>query len=266
MFTSRKVSAWALVASLGSLLTGCAAAEDDDPSFDDTATGGVSGTGATVGTGAVAGTGATASSTGGITGTGAVAGTGGVPGAGGVVTTGGTVGTGGVVGTGGTTSGSVQYAFNSSVEGFTISYSPDVSGGTVSHDSGQGDPASGAMKLDLPFNGTDQQIHASIVLPSSQNLTGKTITMRVKLESGLNSSPDNPGGATVFAKSGDGYTWGAGQWTNLSSSDGWVTVQFQVTADGGFNPADVREIGIKLATGSTGSFSSAVVYVDTISY
>jgi hypothetical protein len=184
--------------------------------------------------------------------------------------TGGDAGAG--TGTGGGGSDVTEIGFDSNLEGLANGYTDGFGMGGAGGGGAVGDviqdPADGGVaKLTIPFSGTDQQYHVSVNFEEPLNLSGKVITARVKLVSGLNDAPANPGGATLFAKSGDDFVWGAGTWTNLDTELGWTELTFATdNAEGGFDASDVREIGIKFATGSAGSFSEAVVYIDYIRY
>lgn len=192
-------------------------------------------------------------------------GSGGKPASGGKPSTAGSSGSGGSAATGN------GWKFPSNVESWTISYGEPGSlmgSGSLSHDGGAGNPENGSLKVTVPFNGVDQKLDVSIALDAT-NLTGKTITAKVKLDSGLSTSPDNPGGAKLYVKTGDAYVYADGGWTNLDGN--WASLSLNVSSPGGFvagthTPSDVREIGIEIATGSQGSYSSATVHIDTVVY
>jgi hypothetical protein len=101
------------------------------------------------------------------------------------------------------------------------------------------------------------------------NMAGTTITAQIKLDSGLSTSPVNVGRAFLIVKSGVGYTYVAGPAVSLDSSAGWVTLTMNTdqppgTAPPEYDPCDIREIDISIQTGSLGTYTTAVVHIDTI--
>ena len=183
---------------------------------------------------------------------------------------------GGNAGTSGSSSGGSAptgngWRFPTNSETWAASYGEPSSApgsSSVSWDSGVGNPENGSLELTVPFSGTDQKLDVSIgIEPTS--FAGKTITAKVKLDSGLSTSPDHPGGAKLYVKTGDGFVYADGGWTNLEGD--WASLSLNVSSPGGFiagahDPADVREIGVEIATGSQGSYAGASVHIDSIVY
>jgi len=163
------------------------------------------------------------------------------------------------------------WRFPSSVESWAPSYGEPgslMSASDLSWDSATGNPENGSLELSIPFNGTDQKLDVSIGV-AGFNMTGKTLTAKVKLDSGLSSSPDNPGGAKLYVKTGPQFVYADSGWTNLDGN--WASLSLNVSSPAGYvagthTPSDVREIGVEIATGSQGSYSSAVVHIDTVVY
>jgi|GEM_PF-6368208 len=194
-------------------------------------------------------------------------------------TSGGTTGSGGTTsggttGSGGTSSGNAVWAsFDSELEGFSITFD-DTTGGSnsASHDSSDGDPSNGSVRIEAMIAGPNEKVFFSGYPISALDLTGDTITARVRLDSGLSSDESCPGGAYIFAKSGEGYVFARGEWRNLSASEGWVTLEFNTGApeyDEGFLPSDVREIGVAISSGGdcgSAPYGSAVAHIDSISF
>ena len=98
---------------------------------------------------------------------------------------------------------------------------------------------------------------------------------------GDTSDPSIPAGGTkVYAKSGMGYCYANGMYTNLGDQTypigEWQEIQFNLlrTPDyedpacaEPFDPSDVREIGVQFDSGSTSTTATtAVVLIDTITY
>jgi hypothetical protein len=174
-------------------------------------------------------------------------------------------------GTGGSPAVTSGWRFPSNVESWAPSYGEPASllgASSLSWDSAAGNPENGSLELSVPFDGTDQKLEVSIGV-AGFNMTGKTITAKVKLGSGLSSSPDNPGGAKLYVKTGNQFVYADSGWTNLDGD--WASLSLDVSSPGGFiagthTPSDVREIGVEIATGSQGSYSSANVHIDTVIY
>lgn len=260
------------------ILLGCAASATGGDTEGD-GTGGSSGGTTVVGSGGAVTSAGGSASAGGSSGT-----SGGASGVGGGLSTGGTgtstggttaagggTSTGGDTGTGGS-SGSAWATFDSDLDGFSITYENTAGADTATHDGTTGDPSNGSMELDVKVAGPDEKVFVSGYPASPLDLTGHTITARIKLDSGLSDDESCPGGAYIFAKSGDGYDFARGTWTNLSVSDGWVTLTMD-TGDPdyteGFVASDVREIGVAVSSGGTcGSdpYGAAIVHVDTIAF
>jgi len=253
--------------SLSVFALGCAAesgAPSDGSSGGTPSTGGTFSSGGAT-TGGAPSSGGTFSSGGSLPGaSGGVAGT--------VGTTGGTAGTGG---TGGAVSTN-GYTFDTDMQGFVATFSiPDTLTKTLVWSATEGDPAPGALQLDVAFAALDQKVNAQLNFATPTDFTGKTITAHVKLASGLTTDAANPGGAKLYIKTGDTYVYAANNWTNLevASIGTWITLSLPVDAPpyvdaaGLNNPAAVREIGIEIATSSTSAdYAPAVVYIDSITY
>ncbi len=242
---SRIISATACTLLALGMTAACGEGGEDPPATD--------GTGGVTATGGGTSTGSSTSATGG---------------GGNTTSTGGAAGaaTGGGSGT--------EIGFDSSLEGLTNSYTEGFGAGQggasavgdLIHDDAEG----GVAKATIPFSADLQGYYVSLNFdePLDLSAAGTVITARVKLVSGLTSDVDHPGGATLFAKSGDEFDWGAGTWTNIDVESSWIELTFALSAaEAPFNAADVREIGIKFATGEGGSdYSDAVILIDYIKY
>ena len=285
---ARPDSDWArrcLIVTIAIALGGCATGVEPESGARDAAGGSLGTSGAASGGSSGAGPSSGGSSTGGSstggsggstsTGGSSSGGTGGATGGSGGSTSTGGSSTGGSS-SGGTGSQATRWTFDNDLQDWTVSYSEpaSIAGMTAaSWDAAAGDPANGSAKLDIAFSATSQKLDFSIAL-SSANLSGKTLTARVRLDSGLSGDTSNPGGAKLYVKSGSNYVYADGGWNNMDSSKGWVTLTLSVTSPSGFvqNPAqympsDIREIGIEFATGSSGSsYSTGHVHVDTVGY
>jgi hypothetical protein len=274
------VASIASVACLAFVVLNCGSKGSGD---DTAATAGAGDTTATAGAGTTPTAGA---SSGGATSTG------GAPAAGG-----GTSGSTSIAGTGGGSGAAVtkSYTFDMDVETWKVQY---TSSGALPGDAGtapliapgdvmlswnnmDGNPATppGAIQLNIPYSTASQYVGAGISLATKVDLTGKIIHANIKVVSGLGTAADlmsNPGGAKLYAKSGTGYVYAAGTYTNVTVTGAWIPITFDLsdpsyvdkTNDAGsFDPSDIREIGIQLDTSGTSTTAEpAVDLIDTVWY
>jgi hypothetical protein len=77
----------------------------------------------------------------------------------------------------------------------------------------------------------------------------------------------------VYVKSGAGYVYADGGYTAIPTLGTWISATLNVdapaytdTVAGTFSAADIREIGLEIATGSEGTYAEAVLLLDTIDY
>jgi len=203
----------------------------------------------------------------------------GATGATGGSSSGGTSGSAGSGGSGASPSFEKSWTFASGLEGWDKLYGSPASLKTdamVTADPADGSPDKGSVKIEIPFSAADQKLDVGINLSTPADLTGKTLSAMIKLDSGLSTGTSNPGGAKLYVKSGAGFVFADGGWNNLSVG-GFTKITrnpanpgFVDTANeaGAFNQADIREIGVEIATGSTATatWSAAVVHLDTVGY
>jgi hypothetical protein len=158
---------------------------------------------------------------------------------------------------------------------------------TFSLDSTDGAPEptvnAGSLKIEAPFSAfttPDQAVDFQFKLVGAPlDLTGKTLFLYLKLDSGFVSDPNAPGGFIFYAKSGPNWDWGQAPWQNLDPTrvNKWYKYIFKLAsaqpATGGvpFDPSQVMSIGLKIDTGSptstpTADPGAAVFHLDTIGY
>jgi hypothetical protein len=143
----------------------------------------------------------------------------------------------------------------------------------------------GSLRIDAPFSAytqPDQSVDFQFMLRSAPvDLTGKTLFVYLKLDSGFSPDPSAPGGLIFYAKSGMNWDWGQAPWLNLDPTvvGQWRKYVFNLsTAESGatniapFDPSQVMSIGIKLDTGSPtitplpAPPAPAVFHIDSIGY
>jgi hypothetical protein len=126
----------------------------------------------------------------------------------------------------------------------------------------------GSAKLTIPFDGTGEQFLFAQNM-NGINLQHAIVTAYIKLDSGLNLSPQYTGIAYLVLKTTTAYNFAPGQAINLDSSAGFVQLSLNADAPNtnppfGYDPCDVREIDVEIDTPNTGTFTTAVIHIDTI--
>jgi len=166
--------------------------------------------------------------------------------------------------------------FDSNLQTWSIGYNPASLATQLVWDAAVGNPAAGSASLYVPFSGpSNQQITFSLGI-SPTDMTGKTFSAMLRLDSGMNSNATYPGNANIYLKSTGAYIYGGSLATNLDSTSGsptWVTLTLNAdspngTVNGGYTPTDIREIGIQINTSSTGSgtYVPAIFHIDEFIY
>jgi hypothetical protein len=140
-----------------------------------------------------------------------------------------------------------------------------------------------SMKIVAPFSeftSPDQAIDFQFKLQGAPvDLSGKTLFLYLKLDSGFVQDPSAPGGFIFYAKSGSDWVWGQAAWQNLdpNRTGKWWRYQFTLAdaepGEGGakFDPSQVMSIGLKIDTGSPTSTPSsqpteATFHLDSLGY
>jgi hypothetical protein len=140
-----------------------------------------------------------------------------------------------------------------------------------------------SMKIVAPFSEfttPDQAVDFQFMLPGQPvDLTGKTLFMYLKLDSGFVQDANAPGGFIFYAKSGADWVWGQADWYNIepSRTGKWWRYTFKLAdakpGEGGaeFDPSQVMAIGFKIDTGSpqsepTDQPSEATFHLDSLGY
>jgi len=163
------------------------------------------------------------------------------------------------------------WSFRSGFEGAAIgSADPTLVATTVlGHDPATGSPGLGSLALEIPFSAPDQGVNVRIPLDPTRDLTGRTLTARVRVDNWDGIIPANPPGAMLFVTAGDAYCWAGGGWVNLAESPDWITLRFDLDeADFGEcvggTITDVRELGVNFGTSPAGADGPAALHVDSL--
>lgn len=201
--------------------------------------------------------------------------------------TGGTSGSGGSSGKGGSSGSGAspavhEWNFDEDLEGWALhsdAKPASLAGETTlewSDEEGEGDVV-GSAKLTIPFTGQEDYVLLSFNVPSDiADMSGLRLEVRTMLAEGLTDDTMNPGGAQPFAKGGEAYVWAQGSWTNLGVNERGLFITAPLTFDlptndeataplDGYDPANIREFGVKIGTGGSGTdYHEAVVYIDSV--
>jgi len=250
------------------------------------------------GTGGTGGGGAGGTGTGGAAGAAGSTGTGGAAGASGTTGSGGssgttgsggssgTTGSGGAAGSntdGGTTNAALWYTFDTTKQGWALGTSgtgniASVEGGTppaLSWDSAVGDPNNGSLKVTGTFTNYNQllQVNSGIISPAL-DLTGKTVHVWVRLDSGGAGTGFSGGVQLQFLSTPGAYNFGqnnsqyvtltAGTWTEITAD---MTAVHSMYAS--FDPSQVIQVQVQFVTGGQpegGTFTTTtpVFHIDTV--
>jgi hypothetical protein len=158
----------------------------------------------------------------------------------------------------------------------TLAPVPGVDGGPgtgtqVEIDNTDGMPATpvvGSVKLTIPFDQPNEEMLFAQNM-NGLNMKDEVVTAYIKLNSGLNTGPVNVGRAFLILKSTAAYDYVAGPSVSLDPTAGWVQLSIDVNNPGqvpqGYDPCDIREIDVSVQTGGSGTYTTAVVHIDTIS-
>lgn len=166
------------------------------------------------------------------------------------------------------------YTFDTSAQGFGLN--PYVPGtprkNLAAPDSGASptlvhDMAAGALKLTATFTDYSQLVDVVVGLQPAQNLTGKTLHARVRLDTGTFAVGM---GATLHAGTGTTYAYGSGMYTSLTAGT-WTDLTMDLTKPAmTFDPTMVVQIGIQVYSGDpleAGAFPGpvdVVIEIDSV--
>lgn len=189
---------------------------------------------------------------------------------------GGTAGTSGTGGTNGGGSFVEVWDFSADTEGFVPGFSsPDATlkdMALVTHDAAEGDPAPGSLAVTIPFSAPEEKVTIALNFPAAIDMSGRTLTARVRLDSGFGTDPMVPGGAKLYAKTTAAYVYADGGWLNQDMPGVWNTLTLTLDspegylAEGAWTPSEVLEIGVEFAANTGGTWETGNFHVDTIGY
>ena len=185
-----------------------------------------------------------------------------------------------------------RFTFDTDTEGFVvqgsvadtnISEPVDLDSILLGWTGTDGMPVAGALDISIPYSSSSQWVSLGVSLPAPVDLTGRVISVCMKLVSGLGDPKElmaAPGGAKVYAKTGPGYCYANGSYTNVGDiqhpGGQWMAIAFNLlrvpdyedpTCSAPFDPSDVREIGVQFDSSAlTATPLPALFRIDTLSY
>lgn len=185
-------------------------------------------------------------------------------------------GTGNVAGTGMMTNPRCQvlYDYGININDVSVPYSePSKLRADVDYeqtpDEGAGTP--GAVEVTIPFSAEDQLVSVSLT-PFQYNLTGLSLSARVKLGKGLTSDEAHPGHARLAVKAGLELVHATGPEVELVQGE-WLTLRIDTrnpdTVDKStdpYDPLNVYEIAVEILSGENAGteYTKATVFIDDL--
>jgi hypothetical protein len=169
-----------------------------------------------------------------------------------------------------------SYTFDTSTQGWSVFWAGLGDAGaeacSLVLSTTEGDPTPGSLELKAPFNGPSESLNMGVVYgDGGVDLTGRTVTMNVKLSSGLSSDSNHPGYALQFTQ--DVKTnWADNGVVALQPGEGWITLTMSLdhpkgTVANGFSPAAIHNVGVQFGIPdgpAVSSCSAADIFIDTV--
>jgi hypothetical protein len=158
---------------------------------------------------------------------------------------------------------------------------PPTGVATAAHDATVGDPLgnAGSVLLALPFSAPAQKIEFEGNVATGAagdvgiNLAGRSISARIRVDSGLTADASNPAGVKIYVKTGATSLYADSGYINLLPVSDWQTVTWvnvsnptYTATPGTHTPTDVRQIGLEFDTGSAGIYTAATIHLDSVAY
>jgi len=123
-------------------------------------------------------------------------------------------------------------------------------------DDSEASSTSGSMKISVTFTDYGQYVDPVINLNPTVDLTGHTISMKVRLVSG-NFSDFGASGIQLHFSTTNNYTYGAGQWiaSQMLMDGAWKTLTAPVdttspAGSGSWDPTMTIQVGVQITAGS----------------
>ncbi|MBV9950020.1 MAG: hypothetical protein JOZ69_24480, partial [Myxococcales bacterium] len=144
---------------------------------------------------------------------------------------------------------------------------------TLSVDPAVGNPP-GSLEVQVPFDGFNQQALFDCNLATPKDMSGKILSVQVKVDSGFVAAANAPGGFVLAVKSGTAYAYAQKPYTNLPANATWVQFDFDLSNPDpqsvatGFDPSMIVAIELHFDTGAGVAGAAppvpAVFHVDNV--
>jgi hypothetical protein len=135
---------------------------------------------------------------------------------------------------------------------------------TITFDPAVGDPLPagdpGSMEIQIPFNGYSQQADFQRVFACPIDLSGRTLFVRLMVDSGFTQDPSYPGGFVLSVRTGTGGGYASTPYINWPSSfdRNWLEIDLELSRPPfvalanaeSYDPTQVVAIGLHIDTGS----------------
>lgn len=182
--------------------------------------------------------------------------------------------TGGDAGAGGAGGAGDGWAFGTDAQGWSaraVSTSATFSIDDVQVTwSPNGGDAGGTLIATIAFDAADQFARVGVDSSATPlDLTGRTVTARVELDSGFTATGDLT--AKLYVTSGDAGVLADGPSIALSAEGQWFTLSFDAdnpfSAETNFDAGDIRELGVQIDTSSSSTNAGSVtIFIDSVDY
>ncbi len=192
---------------------------------------------------------------------------------------------GSATGGGGGSTSSVKFGFDSDLGDLKIDYEENFAGqggafnSTLSLNSTDGEPEPGSAEVTIPFDFTGtgstdtlQKVHLAIPFEGEgTDLSGKTVSVNIKLVSGGSADAACPMNGKLFVKTTADWIWGDGGTVDLVLGE-WVPATMEVSfasyQDTGYDPSVARSLGVEISPNSSNGCltEDTVVLIDSFAY
>jgi hypothetical protein len=169
-----------------------------------------------------------------------------------------------------------SYTFDTSTQGWSVFWAGLGDAGadacSLTLSTTEGDPTPGSLELKAPFNGPTESLNMGVVYgDGGVDLTGRTVTMNVKLSAGLSSDPNHLGYALQFAQDVKS-NWADNGVVGLHPGAEWITLTMTLdhpkgNVANGFSPAAIHNVGVQFGIpggAAVSSCSAADIFIDTV--
>jgi hypothetical protein len=175
----------------------------------------------------------------------------------------------------GTSRRAPPWNFDCGTDGYGVTYVSSASlAPSVTWDGIAGSPDPGSLVVAAAFSSAGQEMGlARVIGGTGIDLSGKTLTARIRLDTGLSTDAANLASARLYVVTSSQWLCGIGQAVKLSPGGDWVTLTLPVdspnytctSSTGAYDATQVMELGVDINTGARGTYTAGTLHVDSIS-